>query len=324
MAETKLADVIVPEVFNQYVVNESVTKSAFFQSGIAAMLPEVGANFPTGGKTVNMPFWNDLDGASVVIDDTTDLTITNVTTGQDEAVVVHRGKVFGATDLSGELAGDDPMRVIGDRFAAYWTREMQTALINTLAGAMGTTVSGYSMAANTLNISALSPAASQLFSPEAFLDACQLLGDSQDALAGCAVHSATYNQMLKDDLIDFIQPSDGPDQIPTYIGKRVIVDDNMPKTSAGVYTTFIFGPGAIGYAEGNVKNGSEVGREPLQSGGTDYLVNRRRFVMHPRGIRWAGNVSPSPTNAQLATTTNWNRVYDQKKIRIVRLIHKVG
>ena len=53
-------------------------------------------------------------------------------------------------------------------------------------------------------------------------------------------------------------------------------------------------------------------------------MNRRRFVMHPRGIRWAGNVSPSPTNAQLATTTNWNRVYDQKKIKIVRFVHKVA
>lgn len=322
MAETKLADVIVPEVFNQYVINESVSKSAFFQSGIAAALPEVGANFPTGGKTVNMPFWNDLSGDSVVIDDTTNLTISNITSGQDEAVVVHRGKVFGATDLSAELAGDDPMRVIGDRFAAYWQREMQTALINTLAGAMGTTVSGYSMAANTLNISAISGAAG-VFDADSFLDACQKLGDAQDALAGCAVHSATYNLMLKADLIDFIKPSDAADAVPTYIGKRVIVDDNMP-VSGAAYTTYIFGPGAIGYAEGNVKNGAEVGREPLQSGGTDYIVNRRRFVMHPRGIRWAGNVSPSPTNAQLATTTNWNRVYDQKKIRIVRFIHKVA
>ena len=322
MAETKLADVIVPEIFNQYVINESVTKSAFFASGIAAVMPEVGANFPAGGKTVNMPYWNDLSGASVIIDDTTNLSIENITTGQDEAVVVHRGKVFGATDLSAELAGDDPMRVIGDRFAAYWQREMQTALINTLAGSMATTVSGYSMAANTLNISAISGAAG-VFDADSFLDACQKLGDAQDMLAGCAVHSATYNLMLKSDLIDFIKPSDAADAVPTYIGKRVIVDDSMP-VSGSAYTTYIFGPGAIGYAEGNVKNGSEVGREPLQSGGTDYLVNRRRFVMHPRGIRWAGNISPSPTNAQLATTTNWNRVYDQKKIKIVRFVHKIA
>lgn len=322
MAATKLADVIVPEIFNQYVINESVTKSALYQSGIIQMMPEVGANFPAGGKTVNMPFWNDLTGDSVIIDDTTDLTIASITTGQDEAVVVHRGKVFGATDLSAELAGDDPMRVIGDRFAAYWTREMQTALINTLAGAMGTTVSGYSMAANTHDISAISGAAG-VFDADSVLDACQKLGDAQDALAGMVVHSATYNLMLKDDLIDFVKPSDGSDSIPTYLGKRVIVDDSAPVSST-TYTTYIFGPGAIGYAEGNVKNGSEVGREPLLGGGTDYLANRRRFVMHPRGIRWAGNVSPSPTNAQLATTTNWNRVYDQKKIRIVRFKHKIA
>lgn len=323
MAETKLADVIVPDIFNRYVVNESVTRSAFYQSGIIAPLPEVGSAFPTGGKTVNMPHWNDLSGASAVIDDTTNLSITNLTTGQDEAVIVHRGKVFGATDLAAELAGDDPMRVIADRFADYWMREMQTITISTLKGAMATTVSGYSMAANTLNISALSGTAAN-FDADSFLDACQLLGDAQDSLAGVAVHSATYNRMLKDDLIDFIQPSQGPDQIPTYIGKRVIVDDSMPTASGGIYHTYLFGPGALGYAEGNVKNAAEVGREPLQSGGTDYLVNRRRFVLHPRGIRWAGNVSPSPTNANLETASNWSRVFDQKKIRIVRFIHKLA
>lgn len=323
MAAAKLADVIVPEVFNQYVVNESIAKSAFYQSGIIETLPEVSSNFPAGGKTVHMPHWNDLSGDSVVIDDTTDLSINKITTGQDEAVVVHRGQVFGATDLSAELAGDDPMRVIADRFSAWWTREMQKVLINTLKGAMSTTVSGGSMAANTLDISGLS-GASAVFDADSVLDACQLLGDAQDSLAGIAVHSATYNLMLKDDLIDFIKPSDGSDAVATYLGKRVIVDDGMPTASGGVYHTYLFGPGAIGYAEGNVKNQTEVGREPLLSGGTDYLVNRRRFVLHPRGIRWIGNVSPSPSDAQLATATNWSRVYDQKKIRIVRFIHKIA
>lgn len=321
MPETKLADVIVPEIFSPYVINATIEKSAFFQSGIAAAVPDV--SVPNGGKTVNMPHWNDLDGDDDVVDDTTNLAINKITTGQDEAVILGRAKVFGASDLSAELAGDDPMRVIADRFGDYWARKLQTALINTLAGAMGTTLSGGSMAANTLNISALSGAASY-FDADSFLDACQKLGDAQDALAGCAVHSATYNRMLKDDLIDFVKPSDAADAVPTYIGKRVIVDDGMPKTSAGVYTTYIFGPGAIGYAEGSPKTPSEPGREPLQSGGVDYVVNRRRLVMHPRGIRWIGNVSPSPTNAQLATTSNWSRVFDQKKIRIVRFIHKLA
>lgn len=321
MTATLLSDVIVPEVFNQYVINRTAELSAFWQSGIIGELPEV-ASLMGGGKTVNMPFWQDLSGADEVIDDTTDLTINKITPAQDEAVICIRGKAWGASDLSAMLAGSDPMMAIGDLVAGYWARRMQAVLLSAIKGAMGSTVSP-SMAANSYDISAVSPASARVFDAEAFLDACQKLGDAQDSLAGVAVHSATYNLMLKDDLIDFVKPSDGSDNIPTYLGKRVIVDDGMP-TLSGKYTTYIFGPGAIGYAEGSPKTPTETERKALIGGGTDVLVNRRKFVLHPRGVRWIGNVSPTPSNTQLETTTNWQRVYETKQIRIVRFIHKIA
>lgn len=322
---TALADVIVPEVFNPYVVNRTAELSAFWQSGIVATLPEV-ADLMGGGRDVEMPFFNDLGNtAAQVINDTTDLTVSKITTAQDTAAILIRGNAWGASDLSGMLAGSDPMAAIGDLVAAYWAREKQRALLAAVKGAMSTTVSGGSMAAATLNISALSPSTLRVFTPEGLLDACQLLGDAQDSLAGVAVHSATYNLMLKDDLIDFIKPSDGGDSIATYLGKRVIVDDGMPKTSAGVYTSYIFGPGAIGYAEGAPKVPTETKREALMGGGTDILVNRAKFVLHPRGVRWIGSpAGPTATDAELGTGSNWKRVYEQKQVRIVRFIHKVA
>jgi len=322
MAATLLSDVIVPEVFNQYVISRTAELSAFWQSGIVGELPDVTA-LMGGGKTVNMPFWVDLTGADEVIDDTTDLTINKITPLQDEAVICIRGKAWGASDLSAMLAGSDPMMAIGDLVAGYWARRMQAALLSTVKGAMSTTVSGGSMVNATLNISALSPSTLRVFTPEGLLDACQLLGDAQESLAGIACHSATYNLMLKDDLIDFVKPSGGSDAIATYLGKRVIVDDGLP-ASAGVYTTYIFGPGAIGYAEGSPKTPTETERKALIGGGTDVLVNRRKFVLHPRGVQWIGSVSPTPTNTQLETATNWKRVWEQKQVRAVRFIHKVA
>jgi hypothetical protein len=322
MAATKLTDVIVPEIFNPYVVSRTAELSAFWSSGIVGELPEVAA-LMGGGKTVNMPFWADLQGADEVIDDTTDLTINKISPAQDEAVICIRGKAWGATDLSAMLAGSDPMTAIGDLVAGYWARKMQATLLSTVKGAFSTTLSGGSMAAATLNISTLSPVALRIFTPEGLLDACQLLGDAQDSLAGIACHSATYNLMLKDDLIDFVKPSDGGDAIATYLGKRVIVDDGLPVTT-GVYTTYIFGPGAIGYAEGAPKVPTEVERQALVGGGTDVLVNRRKFVLHPRGVAWMGNVTPTPSNTQLETATNWKRVWEQKQVRMVRFIHKVA
>lgn len=323
MAATKLADVIVPEVFNPYVISRTAELSAFWQSGIVGELPEVGA-LMGGGKTVNMPFWQDLSGADEVIDDTTDLTVNKITSSQDEAAVLIRGKAWGASDLSAMLAGSDPMMAIGDLVAGYWARRMQATLISTLKGAMASTNSP-SMASNTKNITSLSPSTARVFDAEAFLDACQVLGDAQQSLAGVACHSATLNLMLKDDLIDFVKPSDGSADIPTYLGKRVVVDDSMP-VSSGNYTTYIFGPGAIGYAEGTPKTPTEVERQALTGGGTDILVNRRKFVLHPRGIRWSGapGSAPTPTNTDLETANKWTKVWETKQIRIVRFIHKIA
>jgi hypothetical protein len=303
-------------------VQRTAELSAFWSSGIVGELPEV-ASLMGGGKTVNMPFWTDLTGADEVIDDTTDLTINKITPLQDEAVICIRGKAWGASDLSAMLAGSDPMTAIGELVAGYWARRMQAALLSAVKGAFSTTVSGGSMASATLNISALSPSTLRVFTPEGLLDACQLLGDAQDSLGGIACHSATYNLMLKDDLIDFVKPSDGGDAIATYLGKRVIVDDGLP-VATGVYTTYVFGPGAIGYAEGAPKVPTETERQALIGGGTDVLVNRRKFVLHPRGVAWIGNVTPTPTNTQLETATNWKRVWEQKQVRMVRFIHKVA
>lgn len=336
MAETRLADVIVPEVFNAYVVQKSVQLNAFYQSGIMAdlsALPAINGQMMSadpgvdgGGTTVNMPFWNDLDGDDEVIDDTANLTVNKITTGKDVAVKLLRAKAFGASDLSGELAGSDPMLVIGDRIADYWNRRYQAAVFATLAGAMGTTKSGQSMAANVSDISGLSGAAA-VFDGEAFVDANGLLGDHQGMLSATAVHSDTFNLMKKQDLIDFVKDSDASDAIPYYMNKRLIVDDSCPVTS-GTYTTYLFGAGAVGWAAGSPKVPSEVERNALVGGGQEYLVTRAKFICHIRGIKWDPSsgvpAGPTPTNDELAIGANWARVYDPKLVRVVAFKHKLA
>jgi len=272
-----------------------------------------------GGATVNMPFWQDLTGADEVIDDTGALTINKIDSEKDVAAVLQRGKVFGASDLSGDMAGNDPMTAIGDLFAGYWARRFQDVLISVLGGAMGAA----SMAANVLDISGLT-AGAENFDGEAFVDAGARLGDHQDNLVAAAVHSATYTVMKKQDLIDFVEDSENGTPIATYMGKRLIVDDGMP-LATDVYTSYLFANGAIGYAEGTPKVPAAVDRDELAGGGTEYIVNRRRFVLHPRGVKWVGSpAGSSATNAELATGTNWVRVYEPKNVRIVAFKHKLG
>ncbi|MDV3256598.1 MAG: hypothetical protein LOX97_02200 [Sphingomonas sp.] len=143
-------------------------------------------------------------------------------------------------------------------------------------------------------------------------------------MSAVAVHSATYRLMKKQGLIEFIREFEGAEAIPFYMGKRVIVDDGMP-VSNGVYTTALFGEGAIGWAEGTPPVPSEVERNALVGGGEEYLVSRRHFILHPRGIKWKGTASKdTPSNTELATVGNWERVYEAKNVRIVRFVHRVA
>lgn len=320
MAETRLADMIVPEEFNDYVVQLTTQKSRLFQSGIITDLTPV-IDAQLAGKTVNMPFFNDLDSSSEeqVLDDTQDLTVAGVTTSQDVAVKLLRGKAFGSTDLAGDLAGADPVSLIASRFADYWNRRMQAALLSTLKGAF----SAASSATNVHDISALTGGAEN-FDADSFIDAVFKLGDEAGGLTAIACHSLTMKAMVKADLIEFVKDSTGQLDIPTYMGKTVIVDDGLP-VSSGNYDTFLFGPGAIGYGEKAPKVPVEVERQALKGMGQEYIVQRRQWVMHPRGIKWIGSsAGPTPTNAELATAANWQKVYDAKNVRVIVFRHKLA
>lgn len=327
MAVAALADMIVPTKFNKYVENKTSEKSRLLQSGIMVDLSAV-VDAEIEGKTVNMPFFNDLDAndADVVINDTTDLTVSGITTAQDVAVKLLRAKAWGSTDLAGDLAGADPVDAIANRIADYWSRRDQRTLLATLSGAFAAAnvVAGDGTFKNVYDISAGTGGA-EYFDADAFIDAVFQLGDEAEGLAAVAVHSFTLKSMVKADLIDFRPDSEGKLTVPTYLGKTVIVDDSMP-VSAGVYTTYLFGPGAIAYGSKSPKVPVEVERQALKGMGQEYVVHRRQFVMHPRGIKWLGGTQAgvTPSNTELATGTNWTRVYEPKQVRIVQFKHKLA
>jgi hypothetical protein len=136
MAATLLSNMIIPQLFNDYIVERTAQLSRLRQSGIIADMSELLGD-KLGGTTVNMPFFKDLTGTDDVVADTADLAINNITTSQDVAAKLYRAKVFGASDLSGDLAGTDPMAAIANLFAEWWVRQEQTTLLKVLEGAMG-------------------------------------------------------------------------------------------------------------------------------------------------------------------------------------------
>lgn len=324
MSITRIADVIQPEVFNPYVIQRTMELSALINSGIVEHNTEFDTLASGPNTTVNMPYWNDLTGDSEVMTDDGALTPGKIGSNKDVAVKHGRARAWGANGLSALLSGDDPMGAIADLVAAYWARDMQKILLATLDGVFASD----SMVDKVLDISGeLDDAA--LLTPESFVDANQLMGDAKDLLTGVMMHSAVEAYLAKMQLIEYEETKDKNIRIPYFMNKRVIVDDGMPyDTATKTGTMYLFGNGAIALGNGSHPRiiETEVDRDSLASSGEDFLINRKIFILHPRGIKWtdASKADVFPTNAEIGTGTNWERVYEPKAIRVVKFKFKIA
>lgn len=326
MAITRLADVIEPEVFTPYTIQRTMQLSALVQSGIIQNDSQFDALASGPNTLVNMPYFEDLTGDSELIKDSGFLTPGNIGTNKDVAKKQGRAKSWGANGLSALLSGADPLNAIGDLVAGWWTREMQKITLASLDGVFASA----SMAGHLHDISALT-GGGELLEGASFVDASQLLGDAKDQLTAVIMHSAVEAYLVKRQLIEYVNQTNELNQtirIPYFMGKRVIVDDSMPfDTGSLTASMYLFGSGALALGNGSHPRivATEVDREKMSSSGEDFLINRRIFILHPRGIKWTETsvADEFPSNAELATGTNWQLVYEPKKIRVVKFKFKI-
>ena len=84
------------------------------------------------------------------------------------------------------------------------------------------------------------------------------------------------------------------------------------KTADGplMYTTYVFGDGAIEYTNCGAKVPYEMQRDPKTNGGQDTLYTRQRKCFAPYGISFTKSVMAtlSPTDAELRNGANWELV----------------
>lgn len=334
MAATQLADIIEPKVFLRYMFQETKVKSAVFESGILNNDGNMASFLNGGGKTVDVPFWNDLgDGTDPNIGSDNPATIAGtakIGATEDIAVRHNRNKGWSTTRLSGLIAGSDPMQQIAAHAGSWWRRSFNQHLISTLKGVFASNAANNSgdMRVVIGNDATGTITDAERISAEAVIDAAQTMGDSQEELAMLIMHSVVYTRLKKQNLIDFIPNSDGKTKFATYLGYKVVMDDNCPAvvgTNRTLYSTYLVGFNAFAFAEVPPPLPVEVDRKPEQGNGqgVDFLWTRRQYVMHPYGIKWTSSsmAGTSPTNTELATTANWSRVYPERKmVKLAELV----
>ena len=329
---TLRSDVIIPEIFTPYVIEQTTQRNDFLASGVVQPLAALNTS-EDGGDFVNVPFWKaNLSGDLEVLTDSSSLTPGKITADKQVGVVLHRGRAFEARDLAALAAGSDPMAAIGQKLGAYLANQQQADLLKSLEGVFGALTGGDSPAFSALRFDTSGATA---LGPRQVAKARALLGDQGDKLTTVAMHSACYYDLLERKAIDYVLASEvaggltpdatqtvfsgsvagafGDVRIPTFMGMRVIVSDDITN-SGGNYACYFFTPGAVASGEQAALR-TETDRDILAK--SDAMSVDMHYIYHPVGAKW-GVTTANPTRSQLATVTNWSKVYETKNIGIVR------
>ena len=162
------------------------------------------------------------------------------------------------------------------------------------------------------------------FEASMIIEAMGKLGDASGQLSAMVMHSAIYHSLSKNDLIDYERDSTAGVQFPTYLGKKIIVDDACTSERANIFRTYLFNNGAIQYGQGAVPPRDAVETDRNTLGSEDILITRQRMIFHPRGFKWTGGINPDNDTSLTASTSlinpsNWTKVIEDKQVGMVAI-----
>lgn len=364
MAATTFANVFEPDVFTQNLTERIMTRSKLWRAGVLANDADLDSLSIYGGREVTVPFWKPITlGEAQTLSDSADITVSNITMGSQVAHVLARAQAWGNTDLSKAFNNrrGDPLAAIQTMVADYWANEQQTALLYMLRGVFGT--SGALTATHSFDYETtagdVAAGIGLSLDPIGANSAKSLLGDNLDAWMNAVIliHPDVYYRLenlgyikkvpvaVGQELDTGAQAADvvsqyveydfsaglNPAEIDMFAGMQVIVDaaNGITKvagtTSGSAYTSYMIKRGAIAYGNATAPNPVEYERKPLVNGGTDVLVNRMHYIVHPYGMSFSASggsalAGATPTNAELATVAKWSKVFtDNRNIEIVRI-----
>ncbi len=335
-----MAVMTIPELlsnprFESVSYNKTTELSRIIQSGIAlsdASLEQIIASFSNSGNyvqgdTINMPFLNDNNEPDQILSDNVPLVPSGTNMGQDQASVCRTGHAFGATDLAQMLGSVDPVLEVSRFLADYWNRMYQRQLFAVLEGIFAKNALPVAQGGNdadlVMDITG-EDGDDAVLSAKTLLFGQQLLGDAKEGIAAIGVHSQVETHLNAIGAISttVTAEADRPAVLKHWNGKEVFMDDNC-KFDGEIAEIYMFKRGAIALNNVPLMNAYEEERDGLA--GKSWFISRRGRVMHMRGVRYtkAAQADASATNAEYANPANWSRLWDKKRIGVVKIIAKL-
>lgn len=342
-----LSQLIVPQVFTPYVLEQSVVRNTLLQSGIILNNPLISGSLAKGGQVTSVLTFRNLDengtSANASSSDTASSATPEKITGRKQLFTrVGRNKVWTAADWDYSVLGQDPVQYIAASVVNAQMQWRQTSLLKILSGQVAALTS-----ASAANVSAIQTetlpgggytSATQINAGNIGTALVSAWGDMgvrdqlADGVNGVAmfVHPQVYRFLTKNDYTSFQRISTQTYGFTTYLGFPIFVDDTMPTragtTSGNVYTSYFVRAGGISFGYNAPKNATEVFRAPLagNGAGADQLFQRDDFAFHTFGMSFTGTAAgDTPTDTELSTGSNWTQVLLAKQTPLVALVHNI-
>ncbi len=333
------------EAFTKYMAELPRTKTwAFMNSGFVRNDATIISAFSgqTGAYSQRMPIYGEAEADESNYDGNTPMGTPGYQDSYSRAVIAY-GRQFALAekDFSYDLIpGADFGAVLRKHIGVNRDNKFEKRLLDVtnalFSFADDDSAEGNFAKTHTTDLSALEGDAS-VIGDTTLNDAIQKASrEFKSDYTAIAVHSQVATNLENKKLVQYAKGVDANGvvkdlSIPMWNGKMLIIDDSLPVTG-DTYTSYIFGMGAFSYAELPVTTPYEPVRDPELA--IDKMYIRYREVLAPKGFSFEGTpASLSPTDAELATATNWKladngksaddrKTYPIERIPLARIISK--
>jgi len=320
------------EVFADMMQEQDFWRNEIAASGIVQQDETIMDLIGTKGNVATIPMYNplnvhDANMAALNNDGETDNVPVEVSGNKQTCMLIQRMKAFKAKDFTKELTGADPLGLIKEKIANYYTQVWEVELMNIANAILG--VAALSDHVTDLSITSGTIAEANMINETTMIDAEQAaLGDMAGGLGLAIMHSRVFANYKKRGLVEYDKYVVGKAiqqeiTLPKINGKIPLVTDyyTVDTSVAGfpVYKTYLFGEGAFLSAEKkNYEKQYTTNYDPETSAGIDKFYTKQGKVLHPNGLSLAvDNIAKeSPTQAELGTSDNWSLKFNHKNVRM--------
>lgn len=314
--------------FKEYLQEQIFNRSLLVRSGALTQAPELTS---ITGVRVEVPFFRAIDPVEERMTSGNNwgtsgagyFTPQKIAASTQFATITHRGFAYAADKLSRLAIGQDPLEVFGIQLADALNKRKALKFISHLEGLLGT--GGPLNSTNSLNKSVTSNSTDANYLTAAnVVQARYLLSERQDAITTMYIHSSVQAYLEQIGFLTYDADRAGVNTrllIGSAYNLRVVVDDQVPIIgTTGQQRQFVCYLVGDGVAMEGDQTPTEIdtGYNPLSK--QSALVVDYHHGLHIPGTSWSANFD-NPTNAQLATGSNFALAYaNPKLIPAVRLI----